>query len=55
MYTDFFSLLADLLEKVGLAWWRKHKQEEVASDQNKILAMSDTDLDKRVLSDITKS
>lgn len=30
MFSAFLALIADLLEKVGLAYWRKHEAQEKA-------------------------
>lgn len=48
------SLLAGLIEKIGLAWWGNHKKNEVQNAQSKDAALSDDAAIKRLHDDYTR-
>jgi len=49
-----WGIIVAFLERIGLAWWKEHKDEEAENVQNDVAGMSDADLYERLRNDWTK-
>lgn len=59
MIISWFSILSGLCRIIGLFdladnYWQKHKFQEARNARDKVNAMSESELDKRVHDDITR-
>lgn len=55
MYQLLAKFILSLISGELFALWKAHKLQEALDAQNKVASLSDTDLDKRVLSKITRN
>lgn len=54
MWTLAIEILKALFAGDFLRYWNEYKDKEAHNAENEVAAMSDTELDKRVQSDITR-
>lgn len=54
MWATITSIIAGLLERAGLSWWREHKQNEACNAQDKVAAESDSVVDEQLRTEFTR-